>query len=104
MKTLTFLPPITKPEQFRKRVNNILAAIIPTFVEEIPIDNMFNVIKEHDGLPVQEDGTEWSGILCGAEGQTKIQITHPLFSKGFFLHLSWYKMQSGRYEIVVYVS
>jgi hypothetical protein len=62
-----------------------------------------------------EDRTEWSGFFAGEKGKTIIEIGFensgeevndiktyiPIQNSS--LSLSWYKMDSGRYEIVVYV-
>jgi hypothetical protein len=62
----------------------------------------------HDGLPIQQideildscgfSATE-SAIYCGREGSATHQV-----GRNTFLAMTWYKMESGRYEIVAYVS
>ena len=64
--------------------------------------------RYHDGIPVQEiDGilcqhgfnaTE-PAIYCGREGRAHEQV-----GEKTWLSLTWFKMPSGRYEIVAYVS
>jgi hypothetical protein len=71
------------------------------YYSQIPLDKIFELIKENGGLPVQEDGTEWSGFLCGHSSFTDIQVKG--VKKMKYLRLAWYKMQSGRYEITAYV-
>lgn len=67
---------------------------------EIPLDDIFAIVRYHAGRIVQEDGTEWSGILCGDDGSARFEIA----GKNFPLFLTWHKMNSGNYEIVAYVS
>ncbi len=40
------------------------------------------------------------GIYCGRSGETSCQIP----GSKLFWRLTWYRMESGRYEIVCYVS
>ena len=86
-------------QTLRNRTNRQLQPFNAYF-DEIPLSDIFDVVRRNIGEVVQEDGTPWSGILCGREGNSIFGIA------GFAscLRLSWYRMQSGRYEIVVYVS
>lgn len=64
--------------------------------------------RYHDGIPVHEidailvannfDETE-PAIYCGRVGRALIPV-----GQKAWLALSWYKMESGRYEIVAYIS
>ena len=87
----------------RNRINRAITKNIPTYNIDIPMDEIFECITAHDGTPVQEDGTPWSGFMCGANGSATIEVTFPTM-KSMYVHISWYKMQSGRYEIVSYIS
>ena len=69
---------------------------------EIPLKEIFEALTENGMSAVQEDGTPWSGILCGESSCTTIKVTGNKAVK--WLQLAWYKMQSGRYEINVYLS
>ena len=61
---------------------------------------------------LQEDGTPWQGMILGREGRASFNLaidgTENDF--GFYtaienaLVMSWYKMQSGRWEVVAYIS
>jgi hypothetical protein len=90
---------MTSPAIIRNRINRELKPFNGYF-DAIPLSDIFDVIRRHSGEPVQEDGTPWSGFLCGTEGTAIIGIS------GFrsCLRIDWYKMPSGRYEVVVYVS
>lgn len=66
----------------------------------IPLSEIFEVVKTFAGQVVQEDGTPWSGFLCGEAGTARFAV------KGYRFHLvvSWYLMNSGRFEICAYVA
>jgi hypothetical protein len=83
----------------KNRINRQLSAL-GTYHAEIPLTAIFAIVKEHAGQVVQEDGTPWSGFICGENGQSTFDIE----GVKFHLFLSWYQMQSGRYEITTYVS
>jgi hypothetical protein len=85
------------------RINKAFTNRIPTYNIEIPLDTIFAIVAEHGGMVVDEAGEAWSGFLCGAQGQATLTVNHP-DHKNIFLHVSWYKMESGRYETIVYVN
>ena len=35
----------------------------------IPLDRIDSILQQHGFMLIQEDGTPWSGLLCGEEGQ-----------------------------------
>jgi hypothetical protein len=86
----------------RTKIQKGLTTICAQYYSQIPLDKIFELIKENGGLPVQEDGTEWSGFLCGHSSFTEIRVKG--VAKVKWLHLAWYKLQSGRYEITAYVN
>jgi len=86
------------------------------YFESIPLDQLFDICRQWHLEPLQEDNTPWDGFLCGRQGQCSFRLgdtsnlDHPAGPcemleevKGGCLQLSWYKMESGRYEIVSYV-
>ncbi len=104
------------PQQ-KKQVNNTIARITkPTYFDGIPLDKIEEGLHEHGLILLQEDQTEWSGFFTGREGQAHIAL-------GFIntrykgnndidtyeeivnaaLTITWYKMGSGKYEIVAYI-
>jgi hypothetical protein len=91
---------MSEKSKFISKVNKLLHAL-PTYSNEIPLDDIFQIVKENGGLVVQEDGTPWSGILCGEKGNCNLKVEG---FKNVGLSISWYKMSKGRYEIVSYVS
>jgi hypothetical protein len=113
------------PESDRKIINGMLHDIstskvphpsggMTAYKESVPLDQIFDGIKKQGYVPLMEDNTEWSGILCGADGQMNCVIAKKapdhdasLVYEGHtkvWLHLQWHKMQSGRYEINAYTS
>ena len=73
---------------------------------KIPLSEIFTLLEEkYSVYVVQEDGTLWSGFLCGRESRTSIDLVYnknPV--KNFCLRLSWYQYETGRYEINTYIS
>jgi hypothetical protein len=91
---------MTSTQTLKNRANKELSAVNTCYHIAIPLDLIFLIVSRHIGAVVQEDGSPWSGILCGDEGRAVFAIADSKIS----LYLSWYKMSSGRYEIVSYVS
>jgi len=97
-----------------KRINAVICAL-PNYHNEIPLGTIFSVMEENGLVALQEDGTRWDGLLCGTNehasfaigslsdpvrhdwGTTYAEVAH-------MLEISWYRMSSGRYEIVTYIS
>ena len=89
-----------------RRINKSLSAL-GSYHPEVPLNEIFECVNAQYGTPVQEDGTPWQGMLCGAQGQTTIPVVWVDGSKPMYLHLLWYKMDTRtgyRYEIVAYIS
>lgn len=68
--------------------------------EKIPLDELFSILEKRGVTVIDEEGNPWSGFLCGESGHCTFDTT----DRKLFLALSWYKMQSGKFEIVAYVS
>jgi len=77
-----------------------------TYHPSIPLDELFSILNRYAIDAIQEDGTPWSGFLCGEQGQCNFELvympTHELLKH--MLVLTWYKFETGRYEIVSYIS
>jgi hypothetical protein len=86
-------------QTIKNRINKELHAL-PVYFSEIPLDVIFYIVKEHAGQVVQEDGTPWSGILCGDDSAASFGIAGYKFA----LRVMWHKMPSGNFEITSYVS
>lgn len=87
------------PQTVRNQINRKLSKM-DTYQNEIPVTAIFEILRESGVEAVQEDGTPWSGFLCGESASTAIGL------KGLkgYLWIGWYKMPSGRYEITSYVA
>ncbi len=103
-----------------KKINKEIHKYVKdTYYQQIPLDDIFNAMKKHGIVALQEDMTEWDGFLMGGVKKTE-QIYIDL---GFLdskddsghvpqyevvpnarLNLSYFKMQSGKYEVLAYVS
>ena len=70
------------------------------YFTEIPLDQIFDIVNQNGLTVVDEAGDPWSGFLCGSAGEAHFKVA----GARFYLHLSWYTMPSGRYEIVTYIS
>lgn len=109
----------TLPPDIKKRVNNEIHEKVTKQIyhDQIPLDTIFGILEDHGIVPLAEDNTEWSGFLLGREAHINFDIApigskHPSddpqrpFYKRFknaSLSLSWYKMPSGRYEILCHI-
>jgi len=110
------LPEHHIPSKNKKQVNNGIHDL-GNYHEQIPLHSIFNILKENDIIPLQEDGTYWEGLLlggkeCGHEEAIKQRTIIPLainingqyFPCSHGLFISWCKMPSGKYEIISYVN
>jgi hypothetical protein len=93
-------------------------ALFNNYFPSIPLDEVNDVLKRYGYLIIQEDGTPFSGFLCGENSRASFEIgslmeksndgVGGLASYGKIdnttLQLNWYKMPSGRYEITCYMS
>lgn len=88
-------------QTIKNRIGRKLHSLITNvYFPEIPLDKIFAIVEKHAGIVVHEDGTPWSGILCGDDGLASFGIA----GRKFFLFLIWHKMPSGNYEITAYAS
>lgn len=81
------MKPATKAN---KELNNLTRN---TYFESIPVQQVSNILTQN-GFKGLEDG-----IYCGREGRLNEQI-----GPKNWIAMTWYKLGSGRYEIVAYVS
>ena len=108
------------PGPTRTRVKNELHAIGLRKWPYIPLDRIFWALRKNGLIPLQEDGTPWSGMLMGAKecGPDAIdqQAHFPLAimsdndtgnwsMTNAGVHLSWCLLNTNprSYEIVVYM-
>ena len=89
----------------RKQINKQLQENFNKYFPSIPLTEVFEVLKNNNVVAVQEDGTPWSGFLCGDDGNASIELKfNDELIDNAMLILQWHKMESGRYEINTYVS
>ena len=77
----------------RNRANNALHAISRTYHCGLPIAEIDSILTAN-GFEATEPA-----IYCGAEGSS-----HEKIGPNSWLSFTWYKMESGRYEITTYLS
>ncbi len=89
----------------RKMINSELVMLCKTYHDQIPLTEIFDILKKNNIIAIQEDGTPFEGFLMGNNSSTTIDLT--IDGKNVnnsILSLSWYKMESGRFEINTYLS
>jgi hypothetical protein len=75
-----------------------------TYFDSIPLDTITAILAESTVDIVDEAGNKWEGLLLGRSSNTTFALRECTKILRCVLWLSWYRMPSGRYEIVVYVS
>jgi hypothetical protein len=112
-----FISKVRANQGLRNKINKDLHKIMkPTYFNSVPLKDIFNMLNKHGIVVLQDDQTEWSGFLLGGVKQTE-QIVFRLGWKetkdqdkryqvisNMALNLSYYKMPSGKYEVIAYVS
>ena len=89
--------------QVRSAINNIGKQNYWRQVND-PLDKIDKVLRQHNIRMVDEDGTDLSAMFIGDQSDTDISL---MLGDQFLekqLYLSWYKMPSGKYEVVVYLT
>jgi hypothetical protein len=81
------------------RVNTAIEkATVNKYKAFIPCVALFELLSKEGFEP--EDPDEMPSLL-GRQGRAMFDFFHPKFpERDYILHLSWYKMESGNYEIV----
>lgn len=101
------------PKKIKSKINKELGVISSYKWDSIPLDKIFESLHREGYYPLQEDYTPWSGFLCGRDGQMFLEIGYgKQDDRGIFttiiknacLAVSWYKFETGRYEVLAYVS
>lgn len=101
----------------RNKLNKEIQRLLqPTYFREIPLNDIFQILDKYDIVPVQEDNTYWSGLLTGGikdTAQTYFDLAWKYSKEGniytepvnnAMLALSYYKMPSGKYEVIGYIT
>lgn len=85
-----------------------LVEICRDYQKPIPIKSIDAAARKNGLCLIDEDGSDWEGILTGADGRCSIQLAEvePRKPLKQHLQLQWHKMsdRSGVYEINAYVS
>jgi hypothetical protein len=111
-------PPDTRIDaKTRARLNRVVQNAVPeNYYEQIPLGTIQETLKTQGYVLLQEDGTEWSGMLLGSEAEAFFEMGsfegavslngEPTFPKvnNSGLRMTWYQMPSGKYEIVKYIT
>ena len=103
----------------RQRHKSALAALGREYLPSVDMAKVSAALAKDDLVMMDDDGSPLEGVvLCGPEGR----VTFPLgqevedimapdlvFARtapvpGGCLHLAWYRMASGRYEVTAYTS
>jgi len=79
-----------------KKLNNLLTN---KYFNSVPLTEIFEIIKTEGIIPLQEDNTEWEGLICGSEGR----MTIPTNFVNIHFTLTWYRMVSGRFEVLAFL-
>jgi len=79
----------------RKRVNAALALMGRIYHTGLPLDAICKLLTENGFNP-----SELDGIYCGHDGR----IGSVSVSNYTYFAMTWHRMESGRFEVVAYVS
>lgn len=86
------------------RINRELTGM-GVYFPAVPLDLMFDICKRNGFTAVQEDGTPWTGVICGREARYSIELSDDHGSVTRYLHVTHCKMEvTGNYEIVAYAN
>jgi len=112
---------VTLKAPIKKKINKELINLTTPkhktqYFRAIPLQPIFDILKKYGVIVLQEDNTQWDGFLTGREAQTYFNIA-PVESEtesnrfkvyvpydNAMLSLSWYKMTSGNYEVITYIT
>lgn len=90
----------------RKTANNDCYKVSRQYHPSIPISTIDGHLRAVGLKLIDEAGSDWSGLFCGAQGDCVIDVATVEGQKvPFLLALQWYKRnETGRYEINCYLS
>lgn len=110
--------PIPMPPRTKKILQDGIRRILaPSRFDIIPLQDIFYLLSHNFVMPLQEDGTKWSGILvggaeCGSEEAADQDIQLPLAVRTEMgwqltkaaLRISWCELPSGKIEVTGYLA
>ena len=89
----------------RNKANKVLSKISShnqdTYYSAIPLDRIYDAVEDV-GYHIPEE--EKTCILCGHEGKASWPLYYLGRPTNRTLALTWYRMPSGKFEIISYVS
>jgi len=114
---LTEAKKVTLPANIKSKINRkIINLTTPKnktrYFNKIPLKDMFDILDSFGIVALQEDNTEWNGLLLGTEATVDFDIADKSSKdeRGMYvpytnasLRFQWYKMESGKYEITAYI-
>lgn len=78
-----------------KKANEALSRLTRnTYFDSIPLSDIIEILDAH-GF----DSGDLDGIYTGHEGQARSRV-----SEKHWMMMTWYRMPSGRFEIVAYIN
>jgi len=97
----------------RNRLNKAIGKLLAPYFDKIPLQPLLDILEKDGLVAVQEDATEWEGFLMGRNQQIYFHLGWKdtmdsekrfMIVPNAMLALSWYKFETGRYEITSYVT
>lgn len=81
----------------RKKLNNRIADAVKGMKDAIPMADLSSILAT-EGITMEEC------LLCGREGKANIDLYHGQETVNGWLCLTWYKHDTGRYDLTAYLS
>ncbi len=114
----------TLSSSVKSKLNRAIHDLVTnTYFREIPLDEIIDILEREGILLLQEDFTPWAGFLLGHDEQVyftlgdknQIKDNYGKDNQGrdllayepytnAMLAMSYYKMSSGKFEIVAYIT
>lgn len=100
------LKPVTIKPDVKKKLNKAIYNMTSgKYLQSIPLDDIFKELESFGIVAVDEAGEPWSGFLTGRDGTAYIDLKKDgVPVKNAVLALQWHKMDTGKYELVCYVT
>ena len=92
-------------KRIRKAVNSKLYELLRGYRKDIPLTSIDSILNESGMWMVDEAGNRDGFILCGDNSNATFDMmSENGLVMNSMLWLSWYKMTSGRYEVIAYIT
>jgi len=102
--------------RMKKKINTEITKLLkPIYFKAIPLQPLFDILEKYNLVPLQEDQTYWDGFLLGGVKKTErvsfdLGVKSTKDAKNRYsvitnaeLLLTYYKMESGKYEVIAYI-